>query len=361
MNDQREADDRRGGNSQGRSGSQGENVHQSGSGSQGGNTSREVGRRHGIESHREAMFWDAAENNIVRCGLCPHRCRIPPGAAGYCRVRENREGELIAAGYGQVSSVALDPIEKKPLYMFHPGKNILSIGGFGCNFRCPFCQNFEISMKFDALRQNARLMRPHDIAELAVRTVQDGNIGVAYTYNEPLIGYEFVYDCAKLVREAGLCNVLVTNGYINEEPLEMLLPMIDAMNIDLKGFTGGFYNEVSRPNMAKPRTHNIGTRTSEADRRTLEEVKRTIIAAQALCHVEVTTLVIPGSDSQGNENDIEELAKWLASIDSSIPLHLTRFFPRFQMTDRAPTPRETIIRLRETAKKYLTNVFAGNM
>ena len=350
MNNFREAD-----------GTRGENMPRGGSGPQGGNTYSEFDRRHGIESHREAMYWDAAENNTVRCGLCPHRCRIPSGAAGYCRVRENREGALIAAGYGQVSSIALDPIEKKPLYMFHPGKNILSIGGFGCNFRCPFCQNFEISMEFDKLRQNTRRMTPAEVAELAVRTVQEGNIGVAYTYNEPIIGYEFVYDCAKLVRAAGLCNVLVTNGYINEEPLEMLLPMIDAMNIDLKGFTNDFYNEVSRLNIAEKRTQNIDKRTSEADRGALETVKRTIVATQAFCHVEVTTLVIPGSGSHGNENDIEELAKWLASIDPDIPLHLTRFFPRFQTTDRTPTPRETILRLSEKAKKYLKNVFAGNM
>ena len=351
-----------------------------------------------MNSFREAMYWVADDNNAVRCGLCPHRCRIPSGAAGYCRIRENREGVLIAAGYGQVSSIALDPIEKKPLYMFHPGKNILSIGGFGCNFRCPFCQNFEISTEFDTLRQNAKQVSPQDIAELAVRTVPEGNVGVAYTYNEPLIGYEFVYDCAKLVRDAGLCNVLVTNGYINEEPLEMLLPMIDAMNIDLKGFTSGFYDNVSRPHIEETNAQQTGNRTLDVDSRTLEAVKRTIVAAQTFCHVEVTTLVIPGSERQGersgiigdgsdrtgvtphnsdtgectlysgrspweegNENDIEELAKWLASIDRNIPLHLTRFFPRYKMTDRAPTPRETIIRLRETAKKYLTNVFAGNM
>jgi len=179
-------------------------------------------------------------------------------------------------------------------------------------------------------------MTPQDVAALAVRTVPDGNIGVAYTYNEPLIGYEFLCDCAALVREAGLRNVIVTNGYINKEPLEALLPLIDAMNIDLKGFTGSFYQKVGGA---------------------LEPVKEAIELAAGRCHVEVTTLVIPGE----NEADIEPIAKWLSSLDPGIPLHLSRFFPRHKYQDKAPTPRETIIRLGEIAKRHLKNVFAGNM
>ena len=285
---------------------------------------------------RIAMFWSADEDNTVRCGLCPHRCRVPENAAGLCRVRENRSGSLIAAGYGQISSVALDPIEKKPLYMFHPGKKVLSIGGFGCNLHCPFCQNYEISSEYDDIRPGARRLSAQDVAGLAARTVDDGNIGAAFTYNEPLIGYEFVYDCAKLIKEAGLLNVLVTNGYINKEPLEALAPLIDAMNIDLKGYTDRMYDSLGG---------------------SLEEVKRTIAASVSFCHVEVTTLVIPGE----NEEDVEELSKWLASIDPGIPLHLTRFFPRYRMVDRPATQRETILRLRDTAQKHLKNVFAGNM
>jgi len=299
------------------------------------------------------MFWSAAENRRVLCELCPNCCRIAENSSGRCGIRENIGGELIASGYGVVSSVALDPIEKKPLYMFHPGKRILSIGGFGCSLRCPFCQNYEISLEYGgnsefgirnseysgngtAFMNMGRHLLPEDVATLAVQTVADGNIGAAYTYNEPLIGYEFLCACAAAIRDAGLLNVLVTNGYINKEPLIALLPLVDAMNIDLKGFTDGFYRKVGGD---------------------LETVKETIRLAHSSCHVEVTTLVIPGE----NEDDIEPLSRWIASIDPEIPLHLSRFFPRYRYSDRVPTPRETILRLRETAKKHLSNVFAGNM
>jgi len=310
---------------------------------------------------REAMYWSAAENGGVRCGLCPHRCHLAENSAGICGVRENLGGRLVASGYGQVSSVALDPIEKKPLYMFYPGKNVLSIGGFGCNLRCPFCQNYEISMSVPSFgelpmmptggargvgepAEDVRVAgarspyarTPGEIAALAVQIVPNGNIGVAYTYNEPLIGYEFVYDCAKLIHGAGLKNVVVTNGYINMEPLKELLPLIDAMNIDLKGLGDGFYRKLGGES---------------------ETVKETIALSHKHCHVEVTTLVIPGE----NEGDIEGIALWLSSIDPGIPLHLSRFFPRYRYEDRAPTPRETIHRLKKAAKGYLKHVFIGNM
>jgi len=317
---------------------------------------------------REAMYWSPDAGGRVRCELCPHRCGIAVNAAGLCGVRENRGGMMVAAGYGQVSSVALDPIEKKPLYLFHPGKRVLSIGGYGCNLRCPFCQNYEISLEYekDAKRRTRNtgfgytrsrtqstnsktnikgveeeaslqnLITPEDILSLAVDTVRSGNIGVAYTYNEPLTGYEFLFDCAKLIRSAGLNNVIVTNGYINEEPLDALLPLVDAMNIDLKGFSDGFYKMVGG---------------------SLTAVMETISAAHKRCHVEVTTLVIPGA----NEDDIEELAKWLSSIDPDIPLHLSRFFPRYRYSGREPTPRETVFKLCDLAGKHLRHVFAGNI
>ena len=287
-------------------------------------------------SDRPAMFRSGAEGGAVRCALCPHGCKIPENAAGRCGVRENIGGALRASGYGRVSSVALDPVEKKPLYRFHPGKRVLSVGGFGCNLRCPFCQNCEISLEQGGAWRRAKDLSPEDIAALAKKAVPDGSIGVAYTYNEPLIGYEFLYDCAELVREAGLLNVVVTNGYINREPLEELLPLIDAMNIDLKGFTDGFYQKLGGA---------------------LSPVLRTIALAHKRCHVEITTLVIPGE----NEDGVAELAAWIASLDPEIPLHLTRFFPRYHYSDRPPTPRETVLRLRDTAQKYLKNVFASNM
>ena len=285
----------------------------------------------------KARYWNADDNMSVRCGLCPHRCRIAENTSGLCGVRQNRNGELIASGYGQVSSVALDPIEKKPLYMFHPGKRVLSIGAYGCNLRCPFCQNYEISMVY--AENNAvpsRTTAPSEIAALAVRSVPAGNIGVAYTYNEPIIGYEYLYDCAGLVHNAGLYNILVTNGYINTEPLESLLPLVDAMNIDLKGFTDSFYKKA-------------GGR--------IEPVKEAIVISHKKCHVELTTLVIPDE----NENDVKEIAEWISTIDPNIPLHLTRFFPRYRYSNKMPTRTDTMYRLQETAKMYLKNVFVGNM
>jgi len=297
---------------------------------------------------RPAMFWSAGENDTVRCSLCPHNCAIREGAQGLCGARENCGGRLYAANYGRVSAVAMDPIEKKPLRRFHPGASVLSIGGFGCNLRCPFCQNSHISMARGAepangmngtngtASQDAERLSPDQIATLAKSLAPKGNVGAAYTYNEPLIGYEFLYDCARLVRDAGLRNVVVTNGYINREPLESLLPLIDAMNIDCKGFTDGFYKKLGGG---------------------LDAVRETIALAYRHCHVEITTLVIPGE----NEGDIEGLAAWLASLDTGIPLHLSRFFPRHQYADRAPTPPETIYRLVEIARKHLRHVFAGNL
>jgi len=286
----------------------------------------------------EASFYSQAENNAVTCALCPHNCIVNEGKTGICGVRRNDNGKLYAAGYGLVSSLALDPIEKKPLCMFHPGKNVLSIGGFGCNLRCPFCQNCEISMEYEGRWQDAQRVSPEQIVNLAKKYAPNGNIGVAYTYNEPLIGYEFVYDCAKLIHEAELKNVLVTNGYIARKPLEKLMPYIDAMNIDLKGFTEGFYKKLGG---------------------SLAPVKETIKSAYGYCHIEITTLIIP--EENDSEEKIESLAGWLASLDPEIPLHLTRFFPRYKYEGKTPTPRESIYSLCEIAKKHLKNVFAGNV
>ena len=283
-------------------------------------------------SERQAMFWRTSENRSVNCALCPRGCYILEGSAGFCGVRENKKGVLYSSSYGQVSSIAMDPIEKKPLFMFNPGKRVLSVGSFGCNFRCPFCQNYEISQRYSTRRLSAEVLEPEQITALAVRLPD--NIGVAYTYNEPLVGYEFVYDCAERIHRAGLCNVLVTNGYINKGPFEALLPHIDAMNIDLKGLD--IYRKIG------------------GDART---VKETIALANGRCHLEITTLVIPGE----NQGEVESLAAWIASINPEIPLHLSRFFPRYQYSDKEPTQRETIQALFKTAKQYLKNVYTGNM
>jgi len=285
---------------------------------------------------RRAEFWSADRDGNVRCELCPHYCVIEGDSAGVCGVRGNRGGELFAASYGQISSIALDPIEKKPLALFRPGRLVLSIGSFGCNFSCPFCQNFEISKEYRRRRHTAQVFTPGDIVMLAERKTPDGNIGVAYTYNEPLIGYEFVRDTARLVREAGLNNVVVTNGYINKEPLDALLPFIDAMNIDLKAYSTGFYRKIGGD---------------------LDTVKQTIVRAHGVCHVEVTMLVIPGE----NEDYTADMVKWLSGIDPDIPLHLSRFFPRYRYADREPTDLRSLNRLGEMAMDCLRHVFIGNV
>ena len=272
----------------------------------------------------------------TRCGLCFHHCELDEGRTGLCKARGCRNGRIVALNYGKLTSLALDPIEKKPLRRFRPGSLILSAGSFGCNLRCPFCQNHEISMAGDGEMQTAAVS-PEQLAAKAAELVPQGNIGVAYTYNEPLIGYEYVRDCAVLSRERGLVNVLVTNGTIEEAPWRALLPLIDAVNIDLKGFTAAWYKRLGGD---------------------LDTVKRSITLAAGSCHVEVTTLLVPGENDSLEE--VRELARWLASVNPDIPLHLSRFFPRYRMADRPPTPVERVYRLADEARAFLAHVYTGN-
>ena len=273
----------------------------------------------------------------VTCTLCFHRCALDDGQTGYCRARGNRGGAVVPLNYGKISSIALDPIEKKPLRRFHPGSKILSVGSFGCNLRCPFCQNHEISMA-GAEDAEALYLSPEALAAQAERLRELGNIGVAYTYNEPLIGYEYVRDCAREIRKRGMLNVLVSNGTVEAGPWRELLPLLDAVNLDLKGFTEAWYRRLGGD---------------------LETVKRNIrLAAEAGCHVEVTTLLVTGENDGAEE--IKALSKWLAGVDASIPLHLSRFFPRYRVLDRPPTPVETVYRLADTARQSLAYVYTGN-
>lgn len=270
------------------------------------------------------------------CNVCFHMCELLPGQTGFCNGRQNIDGKIISLNYGKITALALDPIEKKPLRNLHPGSMILSVGSYGCNLRCPFCQNFEISMASKADIETQKIT-PEELCNLALMKRENGNIGVAYTYNEPLIGYEFVRDTAKLVKEAGMVNVLVTNGTASPQVLSEISPYIDAMNIDLKGFTDDFYKKVKGD---------------------LETVKRFITEAHQSAHIEVTTLVIPGMND--SEEEIGALAKWLASLDADIPLHLSRFFPSYQMLDNEATEIAKIYRLAEIARRYLKYVYMGN-
>lgn len=271
----------------------------------------------------------------LKCDICFHHCELDEGRTGLCRARANRGGQIVPLNYGRLTSLALDPIEKKPLRRFHPGGLVLSLGSFGCSLRCPFCQNAEISMA--GAEFPARDYSPEALVQLALALRPRGNLGLAYTYNEPLVGYEFVRDCAALVREAGMFNVLVTNGTIEEAPWRALLPLIDAVNIDLKGFTEAWYRRLGGD---------------------LETVKRSIALAAEACHLEVTTLVVPGCND--GEDELRALSGWLASLSPDIPLHISRFFPRHRMNDLPPTPVDTVYRLAAVARERLRYVYTGN-
>ena len=254
--------------------------------------------------------------------------------------RKNEHGKMICENYGKVTSLALDAIEKKPLKLFHPGSRILSVGSYGCNLRCAFCQNYEISMA-DAEAAETVYISPEALVDKAIACKDAGNIGVAFTYNEPLVGWEYIRDTGALVKKAGMKNVLVTNGTAAPEILEEILPVTDAMNIDLKGFRESYYRELGG---------DLGT------------VKEFILHAAAGCHVELTTLIVPGKNDEISE--MEKEAEWIASVGvlvgKEIPLHVTRFFPRYHMTDREATAVEKVYNLAETARKYLKYVFVGN-
>lgn len=279
------------------------------------------------------------EENHITCRVCPHHCSLAEGQYGQCRARKNENGTIISTNYGKLTALMLDPIEKKPLRRFHPGSQILSVGSFGCNLSCPFCQNHEISMHSE-LEIDCRPMSPEELADLAEQCKMYGNIGVAFTYNEPLIGYEYVRDTARLVHARGMKNVLVTNGTAELSILDEILPYIDAMNIDLKGFRAAYYQKLGG-NLATVK--NFIARTACKD---------------ANCHVELTTLIVPGEND--SEEEMEQEAQWIAAINPDIPLHVTRFFPRYKMTDRAATDVEKIYRLRAVAEKYLKWVYVGN-
>ena len=271
------------------------------------------------------------------CPICPKQCALDEGQLGFCRARSNRGDEVIAENYGRVTSLALDPIEKKPLRRFYPGSKILSVGSYGCNMNCGYCQNCEIA-RADADSVEWEEFTPEALVALAEQTRNKGNIGIAFTYNEPLVGYEFVLDTARLARKRDLKTVLVTNGMILKEPWERMIPFIDAANIDLKSFT------------------KEGYRALGGD---FDTVKETIAAAAGKMHLELTTLIVPGLND--SEQQMREEAAWIASLSPEIPLHLSRFFPRHRMRDCVPTPPETIQNLTKIARETLRYVYTGNL
>ena len=313
---------------------------------------------------------------MARCHVCFRHCEIEEGQLGFCGARTcsagpgpqtdpgdsagassgEQAGRVTPVNYGLITALALDPIEKKPLRNFHPGSLILSAGSYGCNLRCPFCQNNSISWSEEAMqlaRQaaaedmagNCRRVSPEDLARTADQYQSRGNIGIAFTYNEPLVGYEFVRDTARLVHEMGMKNILVTNGTAEREVLKELLPWIDAMNIDLKGFDSEWYRKIGG---------------------SLEQTLDFIELAAKHCHVELTTLIIPGEND--GDGMMEKETDWIAglkdqagnNIGRRIPLHISRFFPQFHMTDRPPTEVDRIYELAGIAAGKLDYVYTGN-
>ncbi len=280
---------------------------------------------------KEALFYRKLDQNRVKCKLCPVGCVIAPGKNGVCFGRKNVDGRLIAENYGQAVSISMDPIEKKPLYHFHPGASILSTGPNGCNLRCKNCQNWSISQQ----QIHTDFLSSEDMVNIAVK---NDSIGIAYTYTEPLIWYEYLLDTAKLVRQARMVNVLVTNGYINLKPLERVLPLVDAMNIDLKSMRDEFYQDVCKGKV-------------EPVLKTIETVFK------AGCHVEITNLMIPTLND--SEDDVRKLVGWIAGLSNRIPLHFSRYFPDHQMSI-PPTPIAALSKAYHIGKEKLKYVYVGN-
>lgn len=287
---------------------------------------------------REAMLYDRLDADKVQCKLCSHRCRISPGKRGICNVRENNDGTLYTLNYNIVSSEALDPIEKKPLFHFHPGSIAYSLGTFGCNFKCKHCQNWTISQvdidQFNAIEMDAKTA--------VSRAIMSDAKSIAWTYNEPTIWYEYTYDCAKLAKDAGLSTVYVTNGYITREALKIISPYLDAFRVDIKAFTDKFYKEIA------------GAK--------LEPVlDATLFAKELGMHIEIINLLIPTLNDSPEE--IREMSKWIyENIGADTPVHFTRFHPYYKLQHLPPTPIETLeMAFRIATEEGLHFVYLGNV
>jgi len=288
---------------------------------------------------KKALFFSHLRERVIKCELCPNYCVIADGKLGKCKVRKNINGKLFSLVYARPCSIAVDPIEKKPLYHFLPGSKTLSIATFGCNLACLHCQNYEISQEFMEREIEALpLVEPEKVVEKA----REVGINImCYTYTEPTIFYEYMVDIAKIARKQGMKNVIVSNGYINEKPLRKLLPYLDAANIDLKSISSKFYLKICK---AK-----------------IEPILNTIkIIAKSKAWLEITNLIIPGlNDSKA---EITKLIHFVYSIDKDIPLHFTAFFPSYKLIDVMPTPQEILLYARKKAiEEGLHYVYAGNI
>jgi len=287
----------------------------------------------------EALFYHKKNEEGVQCNLCPHECTIANGKSGICKVRINKQGTLIAKNYEQVSSLGFDPIEKKPLYHFYPGSEILSVGSLGCNLQCEFCQNWQISQtSVEDFKRGAEHISVDEIIKIA--RSKENNSGIAYTYNEPTVFYEYMLDIAKKAKEYNLKNVMVTNGFINQEPLNVLNKYMDAYSVDLKAFNNDFFVKHTKSR--------------------LEPVKESLInIAKAGKHLEITNLIIPGLND--NLDEFEQMVKWInENLGKETVLHISKYYPTYKLAIEA-TSIEKMLKLYKIACEYLSFVFLGNV
>ncbi|MCX6233977.1 MAG: AmmeMemoRadiSam system radical SAM enzyme [Bacteroidetes bacterium] len=287
---------------------------------------------------KEASFYTHLEKDSVQCILCPHNCHINPGKRGSCHVRKNIGGKLFSENYGMVSAIHFDPIEKKPMYHFFPGRTIYSIGSLGCNLHCSFCQNSEISQS--CIEEFSQIKDYSAIDHIRMAASNPDNIGIAYTYNEPIVWYEYMNEIALLAKEKQLKNVMVTNGFINVNPLQEIMPVIDAYSVDLKAFTNDFYRKITASRL-------------EPVRNALKSI------AMAGKHLEITNLIIPTLND--DEKVFGEMCKWIRNeLGADTILHLSRYYPTYKMTIEG-TPFATLQKLYAVAMRYLDYVYLGNV
>ena len=281
---------------------------------------------------REAFYYESAGTEL-RCLLCPHNCIVQEGGGGICGVRKNRNGALVSEIYGEITSIAVDPIEKKPLYHFFPGSSVLSAGTKGCNLKCPYCQNWSISQN---LNSKTSSLKPHELIRIAL---EQASPSIAYTYSEPGIWAEYVLEAGVLAKEAGIYNVLVTNGFINLKPLEDILSVADAMNIDLKTFNENTFAQIHKGN--------------------LKHVLKTIeFVYNSSCHLEITTLAVTGIND--TMEDMRDIISFIKGIDASIPWHISRYFPAWKYNE-PPTDPDFMTRVYDEASQSLEFVYCGNL
>ena len=289
---------------------------------------------------KEAMLYHPLEDQKVSCVLCYHNCQIAPGKLGICRVRENREGKLFTRVYGDLIAAHVDPIEKKPLYHFLPGTTSFSIATVGCNFRCPFCQNWQISQATKD-KDHVGYGQAYSPNEVVSSAKKHRCRSIAYTYTEPTIYFEFAYDTARLAKEEGLANVFVTNGYMRPEALETIKPYLDACNVDLKAFQEDFYKDMCGAHLQP----------------VLESIR---LMKKLDIWVEITTLVIPGRND--SEEELTQIARFIKDVDPRIPWHISRYHPDYNYTDSEATPVETLRLARSIGmKEGLRFIYIGNV